>query len=98
MRKILILVIYGMISADFSSAVEFLFRPDFSELTGASVLMALGQAITTAICIDLKSGQSTKSKRYPSMKPFQGTTYKLHWQWSWKISLILDGSLDTLLL
>ena len=42
---ILILVIYGMISADFSSAVEFLFRPDFSELTGASVLMALGQAL-----------------------------------------------------
>ena len=42
---ILILVIYGMISADFSSAVEFLFRPDFSKLNGASVLMALGQAL-----------------------------------------------------
>ena len=42
---ILILVIYGMISGDFSGAVEFLFRPDFSQLTGASVLMALGQAL-----------------------------------------------------
>ena len=42
---ILIMVIYGMVSADFGAAVEFLFNPDFSKLTGASVLMALGQAL-----------------------------------------------------
>ncbi len=42
---IVILVIYGMVSADFAAAVEFLFKPDFSKLTGSSVLMALGQAL-----------------------------------------------------
>jgi NSS family neurotransmitter:Na+ symporter len=40
-----ILVIYGMVSADFGAAVEFLFRPDFSAITGRSVLIALGQAL-----------------------------------------------------
>lgn len=42
---ILILVVYGMVSADFSAAVEFMFKPDFSKLTSASILMALGQAL-----------------------------------------------------
>ena len=42
---ILILVVYGMVSGDFAAAVEFLFKPDFSKLTGMSVLMALGQAL-----------------------------------------------------
>lgn len=42
---IVILVIYGMISADFSAAVDFLFRPDFSKITGQSFLIALGQAL-----------------------------------------------------
>ena len=42
---ILILVIYGVISADFGAAVQFLFRPDFSAVTGQSVLIALGQAL-----------------------------------------------------
>ena len=42
---ILILVVYGMVSADFAAAVEFMFKPDFSKLTGASILMALGQAL-----------------------------------------------------
>jgi NSS family neurotransmitter:Na+ symporter len=40
-----ILVIYGMVSADFGAAVEFLFKPDFSAITGRSVLIALGQAL-----------------------------------------------------
>jgi len=42
---IIALVIYGMVSADFSAAVDFLFRPDFSKVTGQSVLIALGQAL-----------------------------------------------------
>lgn len=42
---IMILVVYGIVSADFSAAVEFLFKPDFSEITGRSVLIALGQAL-----------------------------------------------------
>ena len=42
---IIILVIYGMVSADFSAAVNFLFRPDFSKITGQSFLIALGQAL-----------------------------------------------------
>ncbi len=42
---ILILVLYGMIRGDFSAAVKFLFEPDFSKLTGKSILMALGQAL-----------------------------------------------------
>lgn len=42
---IVILVIYGMLNADFSAAVDFLFRPDFSKITGQSFLIALGQAL-----------------------------------------------------
>jgi len=42
---IIILVLYGIINADFKSAVEFLFKPDFSKLSGQSVLIALGQAL-----------------------------------------------------
>ena len=42
---IIILVLYGIINADFKSAIEFLFKPDFSKLTGQSVLIALGQAL-----------------------------------------------------
>ena len=42
---IVILVIYGMIEGEFLRAVDFLFRPDFTKLTGQSVLMALGQAL-----------------------------------------------------
>jgi NSS family neurotransmitter:Na+ symporter len=41
---ILILVGYGIFQADFVAAAEFLFRPDFSKVTGQSVLIALGQA------------------------------------------------------
>lgn len=42
---ILILVLYGIVSADFMAAFEFLFRPDFSAVTGHSILIALGQAL-----------------------------------------------------
>lgn len=42
---IVVLVIYGMVAADFSAAVDFLFRPDFSKITGQSFLIALGQAL-----------------------------------------------------
>jgi NSS family neurotransmitter:Na+ symporter len=42
---IIILVLYGIINGDFKSAVEFLFKPDFSKLSGQSVLIALGQAL-----------------------------------------------------
>lgn len=42
---ILLLVGYGIIAADFGAAVRFLFRPDFSDVTGRSVLIALGQAL-----------------------------------------------------
>jgi NSS family neurotransmitter:Na+ symporter len=42
---ILILVIYGFVAGDFSAAVDFLFKPDFSEITGQSILIALGQAL-----------------------------------------------------
>lgn len=42
---IIILVIYGMLTADFAAAVKFLFAPDFSKVTGQSVLIALGQAL-----------------------------------------------------
>jgi NSS family neurotransmitter:Na+ symporter len=41
---ILVLVAYGVAQADFAAAAEFLFRPDFSKITGQSVLIALGQA------------------------------------------------------
>lgn len=42
---IIIIVIYGMVSGDFAGAARFLFNPDFSALTGESVLVALGQAL-----------------------------------------------------
>ena len=42
---ILILVVYGAVAGDFGAAIEFLFKPDFSEITGESVLIALGQAL-----------------------------------------------------
>ncbi len=42
---ILIMVVYGMVAGDFAAAVEFLFKPDFSKITGQSVLIALGQAL-----------------------------------------------------
>jgi NSS family neurotransmitter:Na+ symporter len=42
---IIVLVIYGMVSADFGAAARFLFNPDFSAVTGESFLVALGQAL-----------------------------------------------------
>lgn len=42
---IIIIVIYGMVSADFGAAARFLFSTDFSELSGESYLVALGQAL-----------------------------------------------------
>jgi len=42
---ILILVGYGVVAGDFGAAVDFLFKPDFSAITGQSVLIALGQAL-----------------------------------------------------
>jgi NSS family neurotransmitter:Na+ symporter len=42
---IIVIVIYGAISADFGAAARFLFSTDFSALTGESVLVALGQAL-----------------------------------------------------
>lgn len=39
------LVIYGLVAGDFAAAAGFLFNPDFSGLTGESVLVALGQAL-----------------------------------------------------
>mgnify|MGYP001822461446 FL=1 len=41
---LLIMVGYGIWSADFGGAVTFLFKPDFSQVGVATVLMALGQA------------------------------------------------------
>ncbi len=42
---IIVIVIYGLISADFGAAARFLFSTDFSALTGESFLVALGQAL-----------------------------------------------------
>ncbi len=42
---LLVMVGYGIVAADFVAAVKFLFAPDFSEITGRSVLIALGQAL-----------------------------------------------------
>ncbi len=42
---LLLLVFYGLFQGSFSEAVEFLFAPDFGEITGRSVLIALGQAL-----------------------------------------------------
>ena len=41
---LLMLVIYAMGNGEFGRAVEFLFRPDFSSLSGGDVLGAMGQA------------------------------------------------------
>jgi NSS family neurotransmitter:Na+ symporter len=41
---LLLMVVYNVFAADMSSAIEFLFRPNFSELNGTSILLALGQA------------------------------------------------------
>jgi len=41
---LLLLVGYAMAQGDFARAVAFLFRPDFSKLTGEAVLAAMGQA------------------------------------------------------
>lgn len=42
---IILLVIYGIVEGDFGAAVRFLFQPDFSEIDGRAVLIALGQAL-----------------------------------------------------
>lgn len=42
---LLILVVFGMSQGNFAEAVTFLFKPDFSEVTTQSVLIALGQAL-----------------------------------------------------
>ncbi len=39
------LVVHGMIAGNFAAAAGFLFNPDFSGLTGESILVALGQAL-----------------------------------------------------
>ena len=41
---LLLLVLYCFLTADFAAALEFLFRPNFADLTTHSVLAALGQA------------------------------------------------------
>jgi NSS family neurotransmitter:Na+ symporter len=44
---LVILLIYGMVAGEFIEGFKFLFRPDFSSLTGQGVLEALGQAFFT---------------------------------------------------
>lgn len=41
---LLAMVGYAMVAGDFNSALTYLFEPDFSKITGATVLAALGQA------------------------------------------------------
>lgn len=41
---LVVMVGYAVTSGDFAGALRYLFEPDFSEVTGASVLTALGQA------------------------------------------------------
>ena len=41
---LLLMVAYNVFAADMSSAIEFLFSPNFSELSVTSILLALGQA------------------------------------------------------
>gem|GEM_PF-62338 len=43
----LVLVVYAAIEGEFAQALQFLFVPDFSELTAQSVLVALGHAFFT---------------------------------------------------
>ena len=40
----LIMIVYNVFAADVAAALAFLFTPDFSQLTGTSLLLALGQA------------------------------------------------------
>jgi len=44
---LLVLVLYGMTTGSFGQTLAFLFVPDFSVVTGATVLNALGQAFFT---------------------------------------------------
>ncbi len=44
MLILLVLIGYNVLAADFSAAVTFLFAPDFSRLSGTSIMLALGQA------------------------------------------------------
>lgn len=44
---LLILVIYAMTSDGFADGLSFLFSPDFSQLSGGSILVAMGQAFFT---------------------------------------------------
>jgi neurotransmitter:Na+ symporter, NSS family len=41
---LLLLVVYTALTADFSGALKFMFKPDFSKVTADVVLMAIGQA------------------------------------------------------
>lgn len=41
---LLIMIGYNMFAADMGAALSFLFTPDFSRLTGTSIMLALGQA------------------------------------------------------
>lgn len=41
------LMVYGMVVGEFMDGFKFLFKPDFSKLTGEAVLLALGQAFFT---------------------------------------------------
>ncbi len=44
---LVLLVGYAIAQGDFARAVEFMFKPDFSKLTGESVLIAMGHAFFT---------------------------------------------------
>jgi neurotransmitter:Na+ symporter, NSS family len=44
---LLVLVLYAMTTEGFGQGLEFLFSPDFGELTGGSILVAMGQAFFT---------------------------------------------------
>lgn len=41
---LVLMMVYGMFSGGFGQAVEFLFTPDFSEITATTFMLALGQA------------------------------------------------------
>ncbi len=44
---LVLLVGYAIAQGDFARAVEFMFRPDFSKLTGESILVAMGHSFFT---------------------------------------------------
>jgi NSS family neurotransmitter:Na+ symporter len=44
---LLALLAYAVTSGDFSAGLEFMFRPDFSKVTGTTILAAMGQAFFT---------------------------------------------------